>query len=124
VAKRINEPATMIHLYNYHTNIEEKGFATALEASASMANYVDLSESDRGVPGSGNIDWKSVMVALKAASFDGDLVVESFVNMPSQLASALSVWRPVARDRDEVLDIGLPFIRSLAQATGLAIGGA
>lgn len=78
-----------------------------------------LSESDRGVPGSGNIDWRSVMTALKAANFSGDLVGESFVNMMPQLASALSVWRPVARDRDEVLDIGLPFLRSLARATGL-----
>jgi D-psicose/D-tagatose/L-ribulose 3-epimerase len=122
LAKRINEPAMMIHLDTYHTNIEEKGFAAALEAGAGMVRYVHLSESDRGVPGSGNIDWRSVMVALKSASFDGDLVVESFVNMPPQLASALSVWRPVARDRDEVLDIGLPYIRSLARATGLAIG--
>ena len=81
--------------------------------------YIHLSESDRGVPGSGNIDWKSVMVALKRADFHGDLVVESFVNMPPQLASALSVWRPVARDRDEVLDIGLPYLKSLARATGL-----
>ena len=57
------------------------------------------------------------MIALKGASFDGDLVVESFVNMPPHLASALSVWRPVARDRDEVLDIGLPYLKSLARAT-------
>ncbi|WP_158816811.1 sugar phosphate isomerase/epimerase [Methylocapsa sp. S129] len=121
LAKRINEPAMMIHLDTYHTNIEEKGFAAALEEGAGLVRYVHLSESDRGVPGSGNIDWKSVMIALKGASFDGDLVVESFVNMPPQLASALSVWRPVARDRDEVLDIGLPYIRSLARATGLAI---
>jgi D-psicose/D-tagatose/L-ribulose 3-epimerase len=124
LAKRINEPAMMIHLDTYHANIEEKGFAAALEAGAGLVRYVHLSESDRGVPGSGNTDWKSVMIALKGASFDGDLVVESFVAMPPQLASALSVWRPVARDRDEVLDIGLPYVRSLARATGLAAGRA
>ena len=59
------------------------------------------------------------MTALKAANFSGDLVGESFVNMMPQLASALSVWRPVARDRDEVMDIGMPFLKSCAQATGL-----
>jgi D-psicose/D-tagatose/L-ribulose 3-epimerase len=119
LARRIDEPAMMIHLDSYHTNIEEKGFAAALADGGGKVRYVHLSESDRGVPGSGNIDWKSVMVALKGADFDGDLVVESFVNMPPQLASALSVWRPVARDRDEVLDIGLPYLKSLARATGL-----
>jgi D-psicose/D-tagatose/L-ribulose 3-epimerase len=115
----IDEPALMIHLDTYHTNIEEKGFGSALADGAGKVRYVHLSESDRGVPGSGNVDWRGVMTALKAANFSGDLVGESFVNMMPQLASALSVWRPVARDRDEVLEIGLPFLRSLAQATRL-----
>ena len=116
---RIDEPALMIHLDTYHANIEEKGFEAALEDGAGKVRYVHLSESDRGVPGSGNVDWKSVMTALKGADFDGDLVCESFVSMMPQLASALSVWRPVARDRKEVLEIGVPYLRSLARATGL-----
>jgi len=116
---RIDEPSVMIHLDSYHANIEEKGFEAALADGGGKVRYVHLSESDRGVPGSGNIDWKSVMTALKGANFSGDLVVESFVNMMPQLASALSVWRPVARDRAEVLDIGLPYLKSLARATGL-----
>jgi D-psicose/D-tagatose/L-ribulose 3-epimerase len=116
---RIDEPALMIHLDTYHANIEEKGFEAALDDGAGKVRYVHLSESDRGVPSSGNVDWKSVMTALKRADFDGDLVCESFVNMMPQLASALSVWRPVARDRKEVLDIGVPYLKSLARATGL-----
>jgi len=122
LARRIDEPAVMIHLDTYHTNIEEKSFAGALADGAGKVRYVHLSESDRGVPGSGNVDWKSAMVALKGANFAGDLVIESFVNMPPQLASALSVWRPVARDRAEVLDIGVPFVRSLARSAGLIAG--
>jgi D-psicose/D-tagatose/L-ribulose 3-epimerase len=59
------------------------------------------------------------MTALKGAKFSGDLVCESFVNMMPQLASALSVWRPVARNRAEVLEIGVPYLKSLARATGL-----
>jgi len=116
---RIGEPSMTIHLDTYHANIEEKGFEAALADGAGKVRYVHLSESDRGVPGSGNIDWKSVMTALKASNFSGDLVCESFVNMMPQLASALSVWRPVARDRAEVLEIGVSYLRSLARATGL-----
>ncbi len=122
LAKLIDEPAVMIHLDTYHANIEEKSFAAALQDGAGQVRYVHLSESDRGVPGSGNVHWKSVMTALKGVNFAGDLVIESFVNMMPQLASALSVWRPVARDRDEVLDIGVPYLRSLARETGLITG--
>jgi D-psicose/D-tagatose/L-ribulose 3-epimerase len=116
---RIDEPNVMIHLDTYHCNIEEKNFGAALADGGGLVKYVHLSESDRGVPGSGNVHWKEVMTALKAANFSGDLVGESFVNMMPQLARALSVWRPVARDREEVLEVGVPFLKSLAKAVGL-----
>jgi D-psicose/D-tagatose/L-ribulose 3-epimerase len=116
---RIEEPAVMIHLDTYHANIEEKSFADALADGAGRVRYVHLSESDRGVPGSGNVHWRSVMTALKGAHFSGDLVIESFVTSMPQLAAALSVWRPVASGAEEVLKVGAPFLRSLAQASGL-----
>ncbi|HME86570.1 MAG TPA: sugar phosphate isomerase/epimerase [Roseiarcus sp.] len=116
---RIDEPAVMIHLDTYHANIEEKSFADALADGGGRVRYVHLSESDRGVPGSGNVHWRSVMTALKGAHFSGDLVVESFVTSMPQLAAALSVWRPVASGADEVLKVGAPFLKSLAQASGL-----
>ena len=119
LVERIDEPALMIHLDTYHCNIEEKSFAAALADGGGRVRYVHLSESDRGVPGSGNVDWRGVLAALKRADYSGDLVVEFFVNMPPQLASALSVWRPVARDAEEVLAVGVPYLKSLAQATGL-----
>jgi D-psicose/D-tagatose/L-ribulose 3-epimerase len=117
--ERIGEPNVMIHLDTYHTNIEEKNFAAALADGKGRVRYVHLSESDRGVPGSANVRWKEVFDALKAANFEGDLVGESFVNMMPQLARALSVWRPVARSREDVLEIGLPFLKSYARAVGL-----
>ena len=117
--ERLDEPNVIIHLDTYHTNIEEKNFAAALADGGGHVRYVHLSESDRGVPGSANVRWKEVFDALKAANFDGDLVGESFVNMPPQLARALSVWRPVARSREDVLAIGLPFLKSYAGAAGL-----
>jgi D-psicose/D-tagatose/L-ribulose 3-epimerase len=116
---RIDEPALMIHLDTYHANIEEKSFADALADGGGRVRYVHLSESDRGVPGSGNVHWRSVMTALKGAHFSGDLVVESFVTSMPQLAAALSVWRPVASGAEEVLKVGAPFLRSLAEASGL-----
>ena len=116
---RIDEPAVMIHLDTYHANIEEKSFADALADGGGRVRYVHLSESDRGVPGSGNVHWRSVMTALKGAHFSGDLVMEFFVTSMPQLAAALSVWRPVASGADEVLKVGAPYLKCLAQASGL-----
>jgi D-psicose/D-tagatose/L-ribulose 3-epimerase len=111
---RIGEPNTAVHLDTYHMNIEEKGIGTGLRLAAGRAPYIHLSESDRGVPGSGTIDWEDVFSTLAETGFDGDLVVESFVTLPAEIAAALCVWRPVARDRYEVLDQGVSYLRRLA----------
>ena len=117
--EQMDEPACMIHLDTYHCNIEEKSIDAALKAGKGRVKYFHLSESDRGLPGSGTVNWTACFQALKANNFSGDLVIESFVNMMPQLAAALSVWRPVAKDRHEILRTGVPFLKSLAAASGL-----
>jgi D-psicose/D-tagatose/L-ribulose 3-epimerase len=116
----IGEPNVTIHFDTYHMNIEEKGIGEAIRATAGKSSYIHMSESDRGVPGTGTIDWADVYRALADINFKGRLVVESFVTLPPEIAAALSVWRPVARDRHEVLAKGVPFLKGLAKVHGLA----
>ena len=80
---------------------------------------VYIPESDRGTPGKGNVRWDEVFAALAAIGFDGGLAMESFINMPEDLAWGLSVWRPVADSADEVITEGLPFLRGKARQYGL-----
>lgn len=77
-----------------------------------------MSERDRGVPGTGTIDWNDVFRGLSESNFKGHLVVESFVTLPPEIAKALSVWRPVAKNRQEVLERGVPFLKGMARAHG------
>ena len=115
LVERIDEPNLAIHLDTYHMNIEEAGLANGFRAAGKRAPYVHLSESHRGVPGTGTIDWDDVFRGLVSVGFDGDLVVESFVTLPPEIAAALAVWRPVARDRYAVLNEGVGFLRHLAR---------
>lgn len=116
---RIGEPNVVIHLDTYHMNIEEKGIGHGLTLAGKHAPYLHVSESDRGVPGTGTVDWEDAFAALAAAKWNGDLVMESFVSVPPEIAAALAVWRPVARDRHEVLDQGVTFLRDLGRKHGL-----
>jgi D-psicose/D-tagatose/L-ribulose 3-epimerase len=116
----LDEPNVTIHFDTYHMNIEEKGIGAGFRAAGRKTSYVHLSESDRGVPGTGTIDWDEVFRALADIRFKGRLVIECFVTLPPEIAAALSVWRPVARDRHEVLARGVPFLKSLAKVHGLA----
>ena len=117
--ERIGAENVTIHLDTYHMNIEEQGIGHGFQVAAGHAPYVHLSESHRGVPGTGTIDWEDVFAGLAAAKFEGDLVVESFITLPPEIAAALSVWRPVAPDRHAVLERGVPFLRDLARKHGL-----
>ena len=117
--ERIGEPNVTIHLDTYHMNIEEKGFAHGIRSAGEHLRYIHLSESDRGVPGSGTVDWDATFAALAETGFAGDMVIESFVTLPPEIARALSVWRPVADSAEQVLEEGVPFLRDLAQKHGL-----
>ncbi|MEO1249638.1 MAG: sugar phosphate isomerase/epimerase family protein, partial [Pseudomonadota bacterium] len=85
-----------IHLDTYHMNIEEAGMAAGFRAAGRHLGYVHLSESNRGVPGTGTIDWRDAMAGLKAIDYDGAVVLESFNHMHPDIASGLAVWKPAA----------------------------
>ena len=104
-----------VHLDTYHMNIEEKGVANGILDCREHLKYIHLSESDRGTPGAGTCDWDEIFGALAAIGFSGGMAMESFINLPPEISSGLSVWRPVAESHHEVMDQGLPFLRNKAR---------
>ncbi|MEE9322020.1 MAG: sugar phosphate isomerase/epimerase [Granulosicoccus sp.] len=117
--ERVGADNMFIHLDTYHMNIEEKGAANGILAARDHLKYIHLSESDRGTPGAGTCDWNEIYATLAAVGFKGGLAMESFLNMPPEVAHGLSVWRPVAKDEAEVMGNGLPFLRNMAAQYGL-----
>jgi D-psicose/D-tagatose/L-ribulose 3-epimerase len=118
--ERVGADNIFVHLDTYHMNIEEKGAATGILDAREHLKYIHLSESDRGTPGYGNVPWDEIYTALAAIGFKGGLAMESFINMPAEVAYGLAVWRPVARDEAEVMGNGLPFLRNKARQYGLS----
>ncbi|MEM9549737.1 MAG: sugar phosphate isomerase/epimerase [Pseudomonadota bacterium] len=112
--EKVGADNIFIHLDTYHMNIEEKGAANGILDAREHLKYIHLSESDRGTPGEGCCDWDEVYATLAAIGFKGGLAMESFINMPPEVAYGLAVWRPVAPSFEEVMDKGLPFLRNKA----------
>ena len=120
MVERVGEDNVFAHLDTYHMNIEEQSYEQGFADAGKHLGYVHLSESNRGIPGRGSIDWAAVFRGLKAVGYDGDLVLESFLMMHPDIARALAVWRPVAESPEAVVDEGLPFIRQHMREQGLA----
>ncbi|MCG8511531.1 MAG: sugar phosphate isomerase/epimerase [Rhodospirillales bacterium] len=117
--ERVGMPNVFVHLDTYHMNIEEKGIANGILRARDHLKYIHLSESDRGVPGLGTVAWDEVFTALAAIGYEGGMAMESFINLPPEVGSGLSVWRPVTEEEQDVLGFGLPFLKKKAQQFGL-----
>ena len=111
---RVGEPNVFVHLDTYHMNIEEKGFYDPIVATGERMQYIHLSESDRGTPGTGNVHWDEVFRGLKAIDYDGYLVMESFAAINEDLAGATALWRDVVGDPEALIRDGLGFLRGKA----------
>ena len=117
--ERVGAENMFLHLDTYHMNIEERGAGNGILAGREHLRYIHLSESDRGTPGQGTCDWDEIFATLAAIGFKGGLAMESFINMPPEIAFGLSVWRPVADSADQVIGEGLPFLKGKATQYGL-----
>jgi D-psicose/D-tagatose/L-ribulose 3-epimerase len=69
--ERVGAENMFIHLDTYHMNIEEKGAANGILDARKYIKYIHLSESDRGTPGCGTVDWDEIYATLAAIGFKG-----------------------------------------------------
>ena len=122
MCERVGAENLFIHLDTYHMHIEEESFASGFAAAAPWLGYVHLSEANRGVPGRGMLDWPAAMRAIAAVGYSGPLTLESMNHVHADIAGGLAVWRPVAEHPDDVIDVGLPFLRARAREAGIALG--
>lgn len=100
-------------LDSYHLNIEERSSADAIRAAGPHLAHVQVCGSDRGAPGGDQTDWPAFVAALDEVGYDGPLVIESFTADNASIATAASIWRPLAPTQDELARDGLSFLRSL-----------
>jgi len=111
-----------IHFDTFHSNIEEQQAAKALRAVARDLGHVHISENDRGIPGSGHVDWRGVLSVLQEVGYEGWLTIESFAEPEPELAAAAAIWRDLAPSGDELARQGLSFIKNLSKELGINLG--
>ncbi len=122
IIERVGAENIFIHLDTYHMHIEEESFAAGFAAAAPYLGYVHVSEANRGVPGRGMLDWAACMKAIAEIDYRGAITLESMNHVDVDIAGGLAVWKPVAERPDDVIEVGLPFLRDAARQAGLTLG--
>jgi D-psicose/D-tagatose/L-ribulose 3-epimerase len=108
---QVNHPNIGVLFDTFHANIEEKNIADGYRTVAKHLKHVHTCENDRGIPGTGHVEWPSVFEALTQIGYDGWLTIESFGFALGELSAAASIWRDVAPTPDSIAFEGIKFLK-------------
>lgn len=110
--KRVGRNNVGLHLDTFQMNIEEKSLPAAIRKAGDKLFHFHVCASDRGIPGTGHVDWNGVFGVLKENVYKRWLTVESFSPEPGGVGAAAKVWRSLAPTADDIAKGGLHLIRS------------
>jgi len=112
--REVNHPSVRMMYDSFHANIEEKDQAAAIRSVKDETIHVHVSENDRGVPGTGGVNWESYWSGLRETGYDGYLTIEAFGTALPALAAATRVWRDLFPDAMDLCRDGFAFIKKNA----------
>lgn len=107
----VNKENVGFLLDTFHMNIEEKSIPDAIRRAKGKVFDFHACANDRGTPGEDHFDWRGIKDALADIQYDGPVVIESFTTEITEIARAVSLWRPLAVSQDELAANGLNFLR-------------
>ncbi len=113
LCREIAHPRVGILFDTFHGNIEEKNLGTAIRTLGKHLKHLHTCANDRGIPGSGHINWTAVFAAARETGYDGWAVIESFGSSVKEIAAAACVWRDLAPSSDAIAEEGLAFLKTL-----------
>jgi D-psicose/D-tagatose/L-ribulose 3-epimerase len=111
LAEQIGHPNIGILFDTFHANIEEKNIAAGYRTVGPYLKHVHTCENDRGIPGSGHVEWKQVFEALRSLNYDGWLTIESFGFALGDLSAAAAIWRDIEKTPESIAFEGVKFLK-------------
>jgi len=111
LVKAVDHPNLKVQIDTFHANIEEKDTAAAIRLVGDHLGHFHASESDRGVPGTGQVHWAEAFAALREVGYDEWVTIESFATGIVDLCAAASIWRDIYETADGLATDGLAFLR-------------
>jgi len=99
----------------FHANIEEKNQAAAVRTAGGRLKHVHASENDRGLLGSGHVDFPGIVKALREIGYDGYLMIEGFGYAKDEAHSLGALWGDLNVTPEMIAFEGAAYLRSLIE---------
>jgi D-psicose/D-tagatose/L-ribulose 3-epimerase len=104
-------PNLGVLLDTYHMATEVRDYARAVETVRGRLWGVHACENDRGVPGGGLVPWEAFLGALKAAAFDGYLILEAYNSSLGDFAERRGMFHNVCPNGEAFVKTGVAFLK-------------
>lgn len=103
----VGESNIQVLLDTHHLILEELNIYDAIIMAGKRLGHFHTSENNRGIPGTGQVDWLSVYRALKNINYSGWLVIESFY------IGFGNIWKPLAESPEFLITEGLKNLKKI-----------
>lgn len=114
----IGHKNVMLHFDTFHAHIEENDMEQAIRDGAGYIRHVHIGDNQRSYPGSGQMDFSTVIRTLNEIGYDRWLTLESFVIAGGEVAEGTFTWRDTATDREQAVKQGLRYIKKMNRRNG------
>lgn len=111
IIDKTNASNLALHLDTFHMNIEERNFYDPIIEAGTRLKHLHITESNRGMPGEGTVNWDELFKGLKSIDFEGNLVLENFSSSISGMQQAVSLWQSSPYNAEELAVGSLHFIK-------------
>ena len=109
----IDHPRIGMTIDTFHANIEEKNIPQAVRSAGQRLKHVHASENDRGLLGSGHIDFAGVISSLHQIGYTGSLVIEGFGYSADHETAPGVLWADVNVSPEDIAFAGAQYLRSI-----------
>jgi D-psicose/D-tagatose/L-ribulose 3-epimerase len=109
----VAHPRVGVLIDTFHANIEEKNIAAAVRSTGQRLTHLHASENDRGLLGSGHVDFPGIVATLNEIGYDGYLMIEGFGYSATEKHSLGALWGDVNVTPEAIAFQGAAYLQEL-----------
>jgi len=95
----------------YHMNIEEKNIYSSIQKAKNKLFHFHVAENDRGIPGSGLLNFDKIFETLKSIDYKKTVTLEMFIQANKKSSKDLFTWRNIERDPFFAIEKSYSFLK-------------
>jgi D-psicose/D-tagatose/L-ribulose 3-epimerase len=113
LCEAIGHPRVGVTIDTFHANIEEKNIPQAVQSLGGYLKHLHLSENDRGLLGSGHIDFRGILDVLHDSGYEGYFMIEGFGYSPREPHAPGALWASPGVSPEDIAYQGVSYLNSL-----------